>query len=186
MLIGLLGSPASGKTTLAAALFSELKNQGYAVEFFPEYARQFIMERRYEKGNDFSLNVYDQKSIFIRQQVIEDRYKTMSPNSITITDGSTLNSYFYGLENLVNLEKEIARYDIIFFCRGIGKDTKDDNRVHNLDFSKDMDTKIANKIFSIVDNNITVKNKIHALWGTREQRLDMAINFFKETNENNN
>jgi len=185
MLIGLLGSPASGKTTLAAALFSELKNQGHAVEFFPEYAREYIMKKRY-RNKTSELTQVDQSVIYDEQRTIEENYKLMSPNSTTITDGSTLNSYFYGLESDISLKEELGRYDIVFFCRGIGKETVDDNRVHDLDFSKQMDTRIANELFGAIDGNEELKSKIHALWGTREQRLDMAINFFKDTYETNN
>jgi len=95
MLIAFVGSPCSGKTTAAAALFSELKNMGKPAEFFPEYAREYIMKKRFtEKTSE--LNEQDQLNIYDGQKGIEESYKVMSPNSITITDGSTLNSYFYG------------------------------------------------------------------------------------------
>jgi len=173
MLIGFVGSPCSGKTTTAAALFSELKNAGEPVEFFPEYAREYIMRMRFSNGSrDLSKN--DQLQIYWKQKEIENMYQTMSPNSLTITDGSTLNSYFYGLEEKLELEEELERYDLIFFCRGLKHTVSDDNRVHDLDFSKKLDISMAQKIVSLPPY---ISKKVHTLWGTKEQRLQTAMEF---------
>jgi len=173
MIIGFVGSPCSGKTTTAAALFSELKNIGQPVEFFPEYAREYIMKKRFSGGGkDMSKN--DQLQIYWKQESIENMYKVMSPNSITITDGSTLNSYFYGLDEQLTLEQELDRYDFVFFCRGLKFSVDDDNRVHDLDFSRNLDISMAERI-----NNLPLlfRKKVHPLWGTKEQRLQAALDF---------
>jgi len=173
MLIGFVGSPCSGKTTTAAALFSELKNVGQPVEFFPEYAREYIMRMRFSSGSR-SLSKNDQLQIYWKQKEIENMYKTMSPNSLTITDGSTLNSYFYGLQEDLILEQELSRYDLIFFCRGLKRSVSDDNRVHDIDFSKKLDISMAQKIASLPP---FISERVHTLWGTKEQRLQAALDF---------
>ena len=178
MLIAFVGSPCSGKTTVAAALFSELKNLGHPVEFFPEYAREYIMRMRFSSGSR-NLSKNDQLQIYWKQKEIENMYKTMSPNSTTITAGSTLNSYFYGLSEDLNFKEELSRYDIIFFCRGLKKSVDDENRVHDMDFSKKLDKEMAAKINSLSVNEIFAPKNICTLWGDKKERLELAMEFFK-------
>ena len=40
--LNIFGGPGSGKTTSACALFSEMKMQGYSVEYVSEYAKQVV------------------------------------------------------------------------------------------------------------------------------------------------
>ena len=46
LVINLLGSPGSGKSTTAALLFGEMKKRGYSVDLVPEYAKELIWEGR--------------------------------------------------------------------------------------------------------------------------------------------
>jgi hypothetical protein len=179
MLIGFVGSPCSGKTTAAFSLSSALKNNGKPVEFFPEYAREYIMKKRYMMHN-ITLGRSDQFAIYTGQKEREMMYKLMSPNSITITDGSTLNSYFYGLQGDLKLEDELDRYDVIFFCRGLKNSEQDDNRVHDQDFSKMMDKKIAERINNYINFVAEDYKKICVLWGNKEERLKTALEFLDE------
>ena len=48
MLIGLLGSPASGKTTLAAALFSELKIKAMLLNFSQNMLESILWKKDIE------------------------------------------------------------------------------------------------------------------------------------------
>ena len=177
MLIAFVGSPCSGKTTVAAALFSELKNSGKSVEFFPEYAREYIMRKRF-MGGGTDLTKNDQLQIYNEQKDTEEMYKTMSPNSVAITDGSTLNSYFYGLKDDLKFEQELQRYDVVFFCRGLGVDVIDENRVHDLEFSRKLDTEMADKLHGYLKPSFFAsKRNICTLWGSKEERLSLALEF---------
>ena len=42
IVINLIGSPGTGKSTLASELFSKMKWQGYDVELVSEYAKELV------------------------------------------------------------------------------------------------------------------------------------------------
>ena len=46
-IINLFGGPGAGKSTMAAAIFAELKIRGYSIELVTEYAKDLVWERRY-------------------------------------------------------------------------------------------------------------------------------------------
>jgi len=46
MFVGFVGSPLSGKTTVAAKVFAKLKKAGMPVEFIPEQSRFYIAQAR--------------------------------------------------------------------------------------------------------------------------------------------
>ena len=48
IVINLIGSPGTGKSTLASELFSKMKWQGYDVELVSEYAKELVWEERTE------------------------------------------------------------------------------------------------------------------------------------------
>lgn len=184
MLICFIGSPCSGKTTAAAALFSELKNTGHAVEFIPEFAREYIMMNRSQGKKE--LTKKDQGFIYTNQKLKEDFYKKNSPNSIIISDGSTINSYFYGLDDKLDLREELRRYDMVFFCSNItGKFELDDNRIHDKDFSKSMEIKMESSLEQAEGDMESVGFEVFKLTGSRKARLDTMIAFFQEKYEAN-
>lgn len=137
MLIGFVGSPRSGKTTLSFELAAFLKNNGYAVEFIPELARDFI---RANKTINKGLEEADQKAILEAQEEKEEFHrKWNSKDCITITDGSTVNSLFYlNIHDEWLLEKQILRYDLLILCDLIHNEVVDSNRIHDYEFSKGM------------------------------------------------
>jgi len=170
-LIGFVGSPYSGKTTTAALLFGELKKAGIQVEYLPEYARDRIRELK----NMRSKVILDEPAqVFIRdfQQVLEERHLLHNGDgAITVTDGSTVNSFFYNGSN--NLESEINRYDVLFFSRNIEeRSATDENRVHDLEFSKQMENKILNSLNMICP---ILKTNLIELDGDIDTRLATAI-----------
>jgi hypothetical protein len=170
-LIGFVGSPYSGKTTTAALLFGELKKAGIQVEYLPEYARDRIREM---KDFNHSIRLDESMQQYIRdiQEKLESRHlKHNGDGAITITDGSTANSFFYGGSD--NLEAEIGRYDILFFSRNIEeRSATDDNRVHDIEFSKQMENKVLaslNMVCPLLKTNIVELN------GDIDTRLHKAM-----------
>ena len=52
IIINIAGGPGTGKTTIAAELFSKLKEKGYEVENVSEFAKELVWEGRKEAFND--------------------------------------------------------------------------------------------------------------------------------------
>ena len=138
MLISFVGAPASGKTTLALGLGFELKKMGEAVEYLPEKARDYI--RMNKLLGKIDLEIYDQDAIFQAQKNQESLHvKFNGPNTFTITDGSSVNSLYYlKKDSKVNIKEEIERYDLVVVCENVEVECKDENRVHDKEFSKKM------------------------------------------------
>jgi thymidylate kinase len=176
-LIGFVGSPYSGKTTTAALLFGELKKIGVQVEYMPEYARDRIRELKsltlFKNGIDKETQAF----IRDRQEALEHMHLEFNgEGAITITDGSTANSYFYG-GSKSDLYSEISRYDLLFFSRNI--DTRsyfDENRIHNEKFSLDMEAEILNHLREV--NSATLK--VIELDGNIDKRLAKALTSIAE------
>lgn len=181
MLICFIGSPCSGKTTAAAALFSELKNMGYASEFIPEVAREHIMMKRRATGDqEPSLTKMDQVDIYRKQEHKEELYRNNCPNSIIISDGSTINSYFYGLDHVLDLGQEISRYDLVFFCENIERFIRDDNRVHDAPFSRDMEMRIHTELRKVPrEEGHAYPRNLWMLKGNKDKRLKEMVELFK-------
>lgn len=112
MLIGFIGAPSCGKTTTALGLTYRLKKENYQAEFIPEAARQQIIECR---SKNISGNGGDegQRKIYETDRYLHALYRTYS-SGFSITDGSTVNCFFYGLDSL-DLETECKCYDLQFY-----------------------------------------------------------------------
>ena len=91
VLINILGSPCSGKSTLAAKLFSKLKEMGVDVEYTQEYVKQFTYEKR-------NINKYTQYFIFGTECLNQSRL--FSSVAVTISDSAVSMTGFYN--NLYN------------------------------------------------------------------------------------
>lgn len=137
MLIGFIGAPCCGKSTTAFGLCNALKKQGYAVEFFAEYARRHIIETRI-KGGFGNGGLEGQKKIYACDTENAAFYRTHS-DAISITDGGTVNCYFYGLDTL-DIATEAAKYDMLFYVSitDVPPTQCDSTRVQNRDESMAM------------------------------------------------
>ena len=52
IVINIVGAPGAGKTTIASAIFSELKMLGLSVEYVPEFAKQLVWLERFDLLNN--------------------------------------------------------------------------------------------------------------------------------------
>lgn len=182
-LIGALGAPCSGKTTLTALIFGELKKAGFSIDYLPEYARTRIREMKY-LGLDKEINKEQQVFIRNQQENLENFYlKNNGKKAITLTDGSTTNSFFY--QGATDFPLEIARYDLIIFSRRIdGLVIKDINRIHDRNFSKNVDRLMLEQVDSLCP---LLKSKVITLEGGVDERLGKAlkaITFLVQDGEN--
>lgn len=185
MLVSFIGSPASGKTTTAAAVFSELKNSGQSVEFLPEIARFYIAKLRVSKGlspsDKLSLDDSDQIQIMKEQSFMEAIMLQACGKAVTIiSDSSPLNSLLYMSEGARSLpevktlvEEYLDRAPIVFYSKPVsGGSVYDPNRIHSPDFSSMIDLKIPemlslygiNAIALMGNSKIRCANSLHIIY----------------------
>lgn len=173
MMIGFIGSPGCGKSTTAFGLCYRLKQNGYPAEFFAEYARYQIMQTRL-KGQTGNGGDEGQKRIS-QQDSDNALFYRDHADSITITDGSTLNCYFYGIDDL-DFAAEAAKYDLLFYVpvTDAPASVNDPNRVQNRQQILEMGQRWENRIRPLMadcDHIIELKGYPHA---TTDQMLDTA------------
>lgn len=84
--INLWAGPGHGKSTLATGLFSELKKQGYSVEYVAEFVKEWAWENR-------KISKYDQITISAEQITREARL--LGKVDFIVTDSPVLLSGFY-------------------------------------------------------------------------------------------
>lgn len=154
MLISFVGAPASGKTTIAASVFAVLKQSGIPAEFIAEKAREYIVEKKFVdhmKGKEFALTDEDQIQIMKSQWFAEVTY-AHNNSSPVICDSSTILTMLYFSESVTpeiqaeaeDLAKISASYlEYVFYCSPKNNVGKDSNRVHDKDFSLQIDKKIV-------------------------------------------
>lgn len=147
MLIGFIGAPCSGKTTMAAKIFAHLKENGSTCELISEQARFYIAEKRYSEQlpakEPILLTDDDQQKIMLKQYEIEKAMVYSSgKETIVLSDSCVLNAGLYmsqeryesvGIQNLfLDVSKN---YDLLFFCHPVDIDylPYDPNRVHDLE-----------------------------------------------------
>lgn len=188
MLVGYMGAPCSGKTTLAVNSFTEFKKVSTNCELIVEQARLYIAAKRFESNllptDPVELTDTDQMQIFLKQSKAEEVMKySCGPDTIIISDSSPLNSILYMSDELSNnpnvqeiLKKVLKTYDLLFFCHPL--DIKrlpiDPNRVHDLDAIKAIQQKAHLLLRKLQSWNLT---KIYELIGT--------VDFFQRSSEAN-
>jgi thymidylate kinase len=143
MLIGFIGLPNSGKTTIASKMFSHLKENAANSELLVEQARLYIAEKRTNYKDKVELSDEDQLQIAARQKKLEKTMVTgTDPATYIISDSSVQNSAIYVSKDLYDNPDYIQkilfdglRYDLIFYCHPFELQNfiKDSNRIHSLE-----------------------------------------------------
>ena len=107
--INLIGSPGTGKSTIAAELFAKMKWLGFDVELVSEYAKELVWEQRHET---FKNELY----LFAKQH--HRLFRLKGKVKFIITDRPLILSLFYngkygdGSENFKNLVlEEVNKFD---------------------------------------------------------------------------
>jgi tRNA uridine 5-carbamoylmethylation protein Kti12 len=139
-LIMIMGAPASGKSTLASELHTELKKMGKNSIFISEVATDFIAEWGIPN------TPIDQMVIFYKQLNKETMF--LDSKEYVICDSSSILNYFYfrqlfpkklskkDVSSINHLQKEILKHintiDRIFYVPSISRYNIDDGiRYHN-------------------------------------------------------
>jgi nicotinamide riboside kinase len=138
-LISILGSPASGKSTLASELHTELKKMGINSIFVSEVATEFISE--YGVPSTPS----EQMVIFYKQLNKERMF--LNSKDFIICDSSSMLNYFYfrglfknklsnkDIATINHIQKEILKsinmWSEIFYVPPINTNISDGIRFHN-------------------------------------------------------
>lgn len=153
MLVGFIGSPLSGKTTIAAQAFAELKKMGIPnVEFLSEQARQYIATAKYYFPYKNTLDDNDQTNIYCAQRKLEVVLSSsVGHHGVVVCDSLALNSLFYmspmfreQFFHNYNIKDLIQFYStqLIFKCAPVGFSTNDTLRLHNAQQSQEIEDKI--------------------------------------------
>lgn len=138
-LIMVMGPPASGKSTLAAEVHTELKKRGLNSAFVSEAATDYIAE--YGVPN----SPQDQMIIFYKQLNREKMF--LESKDYIICDSSSILNYFYfrslypnnlsnkDIASINHMQKEILKHinlvDYIFYVPSMDTKTEDGIRFHN-------------------------------------------------------
>lgn len=145
MFVRFVGAPISGKTTVAARVFADLKNTGQPnVEFVVEQARLFIAQKKYGIKDNENVTLTDKDQLSIMHQQIkteEVMENSVGGDGIVITDSSFFNSLWYMSPEVQKLAMEDKRVqmhlktynheNLVFLCSPLPVMASiDKNRLH--------------------------------------------------------
>lgn len=170
MLIGFIGLPNSGKTTIAAKVFSSLKETASNAELIVEQARFYIAKKRKEKNislkDKVPLDDDDQLKIAKSQNKIENlMVEGCDKVTYIISDSSILNTMLYVSDDLFNnqgfkeaLLKEGNKYDLLIYCHPFDTEEfpSDPNRSHSKDDVSKLYSR-SKQLLSLIKQNNNVK-----------------------------
>ena len=173
ILVNLYGGPGSGKSTMAASIFSELKWKGINCELVTEYAKDKVWEG--------SLNILDNQ-LYVLAKQYHKLFRLKNKVEVIITDSPLLFSLFYGesmsnnFKNLVfDLYQEFHNIDI-FLNRQ--KPYNPSGRLQTEDVAKSIDISIKQILknkgisyFSIDGEKSEVKTIVQIIEFARKRQL---------------
>jgi nicotinamide riboside kinase len=155
--LNFVGGPDTGKSTMATAVFSELKFRRVRSEYVPEYAKWLAWEGR--TGKVFA----DQGYIFAKQSF--HLMRVAQEVAITVTDACLLNTLVYtpdyypmGRELKELAVKTYEQYDNlnILILREGKKDYQKEGRFQDEDEAIRLDSKIASLFYGIKGTEVHV------------------------------
>ena len=136
-----MGPPASGKSTLATEVHTELKKKGLNSIFVSEAATDYIAEYGVPDSPQ------DQMIIFYKQLNREKMF--LESKDFIVCDSSSILNYFYfrslypnqlsnkDIASINHMQKEILKHinlvDYIFYVPSLDTETEDGIRFHNSD-----------------------------------------------------
>lgn len=146
IIVNLYGGPGSGKSTMAARLFSELKDSGIVAELVTEYAKDLTWQESYY---ELSNQIY----IFGKQQ--HRIWRVYGKVEVVITDSPLLLSLIYGnssdnFKQLV-IEEHRSRTSIDIFLNRVKPYSKI-GRNQTESEAKEIDSKIKNILDTYVED----------------------------------
>lgn len=162
MLISFVGSPCSGKTTIAAFSFAKLKQMGIACEYVSEYARLYIANQM-DINKKVELVDVDQ-SYIMNHQYQNERILSSSvkkTDGIVIADSSPINSLLYMTplyrkevieESRERLSDLYGAGNLLVICSPLAEldFPNDPNRVHSYEESKDIARVLETEVFPMI------------------------------------
>lgn len=141
LVINLFGGPGSGKSTLCALVFGELKMMGVNCEMATEYVKDIVWEESFKK-------MENQIYIFGKQHARVNRL--LGKVDIIVTDSPLLNSIVYDINKNPYL-RDLVLYEfknlntLNFYVRR-KFDYRPDGRVQDLAQAKEVDNSYLNLI----------------------------------------
>lgn len=147
--IQIFGAPAVGKSTVAAYIYSVMKEKQYSVELVTEFVKSWVYEKRVPQS-------LDQLYILAQQQHAEDTFLSHGVANI-ITDSPVLLTAIYaGYNGDPALGEELTH-----ICRFIEKkypslnlilerdpeQFQQEGRYHNMEQTKELDTIIRDAVY---------------------------------------
>jgi len=179
MLVSIVGSPSSGKTTTAAKAFAWLKDRSMLAEFITEQARLYIVQKRFETKQPITLLDEDQVKIMERQLHVETVMKeAVDKDTFVISDSSALNALLYmtpealqdpWVKTMTRTAK--ALYDRVYYAEPLPIFVEgDSNRLHSEAFSREFDRRVP-ELCDLAELTFDVR-----LSGSSEKRMWSVIN----------
>lgn len=179
MLVNFIGCPSSGKTTIAAKVFANLKEAGFPAEFVAEYARFYIAKKRKVTGEVVTLTDDDQLKIMYGHGETERVMKSSSKETTVISDSSTLLSLVYMTPEFRTTSGEVRRLaeqvtseiDVAFYCPPVQfSGVPDANRLHSYEEALEIDKKLLPLVKKFAPNV-----EVILLNGNVEEKVDAVL-----------
>ena len=163
-LINLFGGPGTGKSTIAAQIFSKLKWNEINSELVTEYAKDVVWDEAYKKLEN---------QIYIFGKQLHKLWSVKDKVDVVITDGPVVLSLIYGKKMDPHFNQlvlnEFNKFDSIniFLTRHkpynpIGR-TQTEYEARNID--------------DVVFNTLHYYNIEHTTWPAKEEKMDELFEF---------
>lgn len=152
LIINLFGGPGSGKSTMAARIFSELKEKNYNAELVTEYAKDLTWQESFKV---LSNQVY----VFAKQY---HRIWRLQDVDVVITDSPLLMSVVYGDTSKTFKDLVVSEFskmnNINVYLQRV-KPYNPKGRSQTLDQAKELDNRILNTLDELAGRDLTLPGR---------------------------